>query len=452
MTTALSVLRQRTLESMNDFIEVTLTTSIGADKKIISDELNKYDGATDNYFNGWYVYITDYNNIGVERQIADYDTSSYEITVRGANLTDETNATDYATVWVCRHSILQIIDKAINRAIEEVFPALHKRVDDLSLITGNILPDASFDWWTSSSEHKFISVGGAADPTLAQTEWSATNDEFIRGQLGSTSMKVTAAAGGIGYAVLSSDVYPRLLDLMDRTVSMYCWAYPVDNANDASIEIYTKQADGTAQTLTSTTANPKGEYTKLDLEDQALNDDLVEVQIRFKVAAASAVVYFDDAILCGKSLYEYLLPESFQDGYVNQVYLQVSGYSDEPAYDLHPSRWSKQGFRIIEGVYKYLRLDYSPANYHRLRLIGTSPLDALRAISATVDDTISIDEGGRTDLLIAYATYLLYEMTESPVSSEDISRYERESSKRYAKYMRLLRRHRMISPAGQLRV
>ena len=187
----------------------------------------------------------------------------------------------------------------------------------------------------------------------------------------------------------------------------------------------------------------------LSLESQAINDNLVLFEIRFKVATNGDYCYWDDAILAGVNLFEYLLPEKFQDGYVNQAYQQAESYSEVPAYDIHPRKWSREDFEVIDdGTYKYLRLGNMPSSYRRLRLLGNSPLDALTAATGT----INIDVGGRTDMLVAHACYLLYEMTESPVSSEDVSRYERESAKRYAKYIRLLRKHRMTTIAGFLRV
>ena len=443
MTTNLSTLVQRLSESQGDWVQVNTTTNLTAGVNVASTTLNQRDDATDDIFNNrWLYFSAATNNSGIERKIRDYFTTGGICTVYGANLAGEAGA---VTFDIGRYERAEKV-KAINRAREEVFPALHKKIDDLSLVSGNVIPDGSFEWWTSSSLHKFA-VGSSA--TLAQTTWSATNDEFIRGQRGSTSMKVTDSGSGAGYAVISSDTYPRLLDLMGRTVDFYCWAYPVDTADDGVITIYTKQADGSTQTLSSTTANPKGEYTLLELESQELNDDLVEVQIQFSVTTASKNVYFDDAVLCGQHLKEYLLPEKLQNGYINQAYVQTTAYSDVACYDLQPRDWSPEVFDIIDdGTYKYLYLHDLPPSFKRIRLIGVAPLDSLSADT----DTINIDEGGRTDVLVAYASYLMYEMSESPVSSEDVSRYERESAKRYAKYQRLLRKHRMISPSGFLRV
>ena len=442
MSTTLSTLARRLSEGIGDWLQANTTTNISAGVNVASTTLNERDDATDDVFNNhWLYFSAATNNSGIERRVKDYFTSGGICTVYGANLIGEAGA---VTFDLGRYEHSQKV-KAINRAREEVFPALHKRVDDLSLVSGNSLPDGSFDWWTSTSAHKFL-VGSSA--TLAQTKWSATNDEFIRGQRGSTSMKVTDSGSGAGYAVLSSDVYPRLLDLMGRTVDFYAWAYPVDTADDGVITIYTKQADGTAQTLSSTTANPKGEYTLLLLESQDLNDDLVEVQIRFSVTTASKNVYFDDAIVCGKHLFEYLLPEKLQNGYVDQVDIQVAGYSDVIAYDLHPRDWEPFGFSIVDdGTYKYLKLPYLYGGNRQIRILGDKPLETLSVYT----DTISLD-GQKLNLLIEYAAHKLYEIEKAGVSSKDKSRYEEESLRHLANYYRMINQHSMTRTSQTLKI
>lgn len=437
MATTFDVLKQRVSESINDWIEVIVTTAINADNLVVSTNLNEFDGGSDSAFVGWYCYITDKANAGTDRQVSAYATSTGQLTIRGAVFSDD--SADLATIRLHRYSNT-LVGKALNRAIEEVFPALHRKVDDTTLITGNSLPNAHFEDWASSSIPDFYGVSNA-------TAAAITTPGLYRGRRGTTSALVTAS-GSNGYMFITSDDYPRLLDLMGLDVSFYSWAYP-STADDANIVIYTLQADGTTQTLTSVTTCPVNQFTLLGLEGQPLNDNLVEIQFRFKVVTSGQTCYFDDAMVSGRDLLEYLIPNNLQNGYINQVHKQPTGSSSDDTYDIHNRFWEREWFETIDdGTYKYLRMSVYPTNYRRLRLIGIAPLDALS--SAT--DTINLDAGGRTETLVAYASYLLYEMTESPVSSEDTKRYERESAKRYAKYIRLLRRFRMISPSGTLKV
>jgi len=432
-TTALS-LDEKLLKQTGDWIQELVTTALAANKSVISTHLAKYTGR-DDYFNDWWLYIEDFANKGQVRQISDYDATvgAETLTVRGANWTPES---DMATFRVS-HTSWDDRLVAINDAIREIYPYLFRHLEDRTMVTGNILPDNSFEQWVASDNPSFYS---ATHATLTRT----TTAGLIRGVPGTTSMKVTDDGSGGGYAYLSSRQFPRLRDLMGRTVTLKCWAYPEDTAGDASIEIYTKQADGSTQTLPSTTANPLGEFTLLELEDQKLNDDLVEVQIRFKVATTSASVYFDSARLVSQELKEYLLLSDFASGMVYQVYIQTSGFADDICDDLQPQSWETvYGHDTYnDGTYEWLVLPHFYSNNRQIRVIGTAPLSTL----STATDTIEID-GEAVNLLIAYAKYLLYQKQEGIPASEDISRYERASAKAYAEYMRLLPRLKMVTPS-----
>jgi len=325
---------------------------------------------------------------------------------------------------------------AINNASREIYPNLYKPIDDKTLITGNILPNGHFRDWSQTTypDHYSLSNVTAVASTTAGT---------YRG--GTKSAKVTASAGN-GYLYISSNSYPRLLDLMGKTVTFKCWAYP-EVANDATIEIYTVQADGSAQTLTSTTSCPAGKFTLLELEDQELNDDLTEVQIRFKITTNAKYVYFDDARVTGRNVYEYLLPVDLQNGDVREVWMQGTGYSDDICDDLQP-RFSDliYGWDVFsDGTYKYLRLPFLYSSEKRIRLLGICPLEEVDDDT----DTITLD-GEKVNLLITYAAYLLYEMEIGTPSSEDVSRYERQAGRWWAKYKRLQSHMRMTRPGQTL--
>ncbi len=431
-TTALSVLEQRLSEATSDWIEVICTTAIAANNSIISTNLTSYDGGSNAFrVDGW-VYITDKSNAGVQRQISAYTSSTGTQTVRGAVLTAEAAGTaSYATVRVHRYDRNKYVN-AINDASRELYGLglFWKDLDVMELVTGNILPNSHFrDWAVTTAPDKY-SMQDANITATAQTTWTAGG---YRG--GAKSMKVATGASGAGkYVYISSDNYPRLLDLMGKTVSFYCWALP-EAANDASIEIYTKKADGTTtQTLTSTTTCPAGEFTLLKLENQTLNDDLVEIQIRFKVATASEYVCFDNARLIGGDVNEYLLPTDFANGAVSNIDIQVGGHSEYLCDDLHPKYWTPvHDYDIIsDGTDKYLRLGQNGSSNRLIRLRGKAPLSTVSAFT----DTIEID-GAYLNPFIAYAKYKLFQAIESPVSSQDIGRYESQSAKAYGEFMRL---------------
>ncbi len=438
-TTALSVLEQRLGESISDHLEILVTTAIAANNYIISTNLTSYDGGVDGYFVDWWVYITDKANAGVQRQVSAYTSSTGTLTVRGAALTVETVGTNYATIRLHRYNRDKYV-QAFNNASRELYGKgiFWKDLDVSELVTGNILPNSHFRDWAAATVPDQYTLQDSNITATAQTTWTAGG---YRG--GAKSMKAATGASGAGkYVYISSDNYPRLLDIMGKGVSLYCWALP-EKANDASIEIYTVKADGTAQTLTSTTTNPAGEFTLLKLENQTINDDLVEVQVRFKVATASKYVCFDHARLIGLNVYEYLLPTDFVTGKVSNIEIQSSGSADFACDDLHPTNWSPvHDYEIrSDGTDGWLILGESWSNNKLIRITGKAPLSTLSAYT----DTIEID-GAYLQPYIAYAKYLLFQAIESPVSSQDIGRYETQSAKAYGEFMRMSNIKMVSSP------
>lgn len=425
-------------EALGDSLIFDTTTNIAANTSIVSTQLKTYDRGEDGYFNNWWVEITEGNNIGVKRLTGSttYATATGTLTVYGAALAAEAGA---VTIRMSRFDPNKK-ERAILRAVEEVYPSLHKKVDDMTLITGNILPDGHFESWSSASALTFYSTSNI---TLARTSTNALH----RG--GYYSAKATAGADN-GYFYISSDSYPRLLDLQDQVVDFYVWAYP-EVANDASIVIYTIKNDGTTtQTLASTTSCAAGVWTQLKLESQTLNDDLEEIQIRFKVATNTKYAYFDDAYLSGMRLSEYLLPPDFITGSLRQVFIQTQGNMDEAFYDLHPFSTQFPGlqipFNIInDGTNQYLKLD-DYLSERRLRLIGDKILESLSSYT----DTITIDSE-RVPLLIAKAREIFWKREATAISSEDRSRYKQEAYEAEMDYRKLLTKFRMSRDVEYIR-
>ncbi len=444
MSTTLLALEQLLSQNIGDNLEFDTTTNIAAATSIVSTTLQNYDGGQDGYFNDWWVYITEGNNSGALRQVSSgttYATATGTLYVRGAAFTAETAAV------TCRLHRFNRTNKvnALNRAMEQV--PLYKPIEDTTLITGNLLPDASFEWWTSTSALKMYSK---TTGTLLRT----TTAGSTRGPLGTTSAKFTAG-GGSDYFYISSDSYPALLDLMNHTVAFYCWAYP-EVANNAYIQIYTLKADGTAQTLTSLTTCPAAKWTQLNLLSQQLNDDLVKLDVRFGVTTNGKYAYFDSAILMASRQSKYLLPYQFQTGTVasgrtggtlSEVRLQQGSYSSPAGYDLAPNNWSEPlDFRVIDdGMYKWLDLHYDYSYPSQLKLKGYQPLESL---SADTDTTYI--EGERLNLIVAKAASILYRMEQGPVSSQDKGRYFNEIGLCENDYRRLSETYGMGRPATQI--
>ncbi len=411
-------------QAIGDDLEFDSTTTIpGGAATITSTTLNSYDSGQDDYFNNWWVYITEGVNITANRQISDYTTSGGVLAVRGANLSTEAGAV------TCRlHRYNRDIKKwAILRALEKLYPTVYHRLDDITLITNNVLPNAHAEDWTSSFYPDFYSLTSATSAAIATAGnyWGGVN-----------ACKVTASAAN-GYLYISSNTFPRLLDLNNSSVTFKARALP-QTANDAWLVIYTKQADGTAQTLTSATTNPAGEFTQLVLENQTLNDNLVEVELRFGVTTSGQYVVFDDWRL-ESPIHEYVLPKDFRLGHLSQVYIQSSGKETYACDDLRPQTWHWVDHKTYhDNTYEYLYLpDIHPA-CRRMRLVGSRPFTLFSSDS----DAIVID-GERTNLIVACAAAEFYQRLRGATYIGDKDRFTEEAARWRNETQRLFYSHGM---------
>jgi len=401
-TTTLATLIEKMSTNIHDFLEVATTTNIaGSSTDVISTNLNEWDDGADDFFNDWWCYIDGTANAGVHRKVSDYATSTGTLTLQGANLAAESAAVNIRLYRISRDDKVS----AIQDAILEKYPQTFIYLDNTDLVTGNILPP--FNWATSST----LDVWTEPTGTLAK------NTDGTYKWRGSSSAKLTAS-GVDDYLYIDSDNYPRLLDLMDKTVDFKGYVYP-EVADDSFLTIYTVQKDGTAQTLNSTTTTYASRKCLIELEDQSINDDLEHFEARLRVHTDAKYSYFDIPRLTGKDVHEYLLPNDFQDGDVSEVFIQSSGHSDDWCDDIQPTSWQQVYNSKIrnDGTYKYLYLPDSYGANRQIRLIGQKPLESLSAAT----DTVSLDSK-EVRPLIAYATHLLFERQAAEVSSEDRER------------------------------
>jgi len=329
------------------------------------------------------------------------------------------------------YSLASYYEGAINDTAREIYPVLHKPLKDHTLISGSALPNGHFDDWSQTTYPDLYRVSNVT---------AVEETTHIRG--GTKSAKVTRADTD-GHMYISEGQWVRLLDLMNTTVKFKCWV-KATTVNQAYLEIYTKQADGTEQTEASSAHSGNGEFELLEKE-LALNDDLTDIQFRFKVITSNGDVYFDKARVTGKNLKEYLLPDDFQSGSLRQVKMQTIGDSDDLGLN--------GGFRLVWGwdiihdsTYKYLIMPYVSSN-KTIELIGDCPLEDDMDADA---DTMSIDDP-EVNLFVAYAAYLLNERKRGTVSSDSVDRYEYESQRWLDKYNDLKGRLRMTRASAQLK-
>jgi hypothetical protein len=252
MSITLLDLDERFCRIIGDWIQATCTTAITTNNDVISTSLKNYDMGQDDTFKDRWLYIEDYANIGVERLIFDYTSSTGKCCIRGAALASDT--ANLATIRITRSSF-DDRKTAVNDALRECSNQLFSRIDDRTLVSGNILPNPSFEDWAVTTIPDFYTASGTA--TVAENTTAGLHRQ------GTSSAKLTAGAAS-DYFYITSNSYERLLDLQGCSVDLKVWCYP-EVANDGFIQIYTLQADGTEQTLTSTTACPAGKWTLLEL-------------------------------------------------------------------------------------------------------------------------------------------------------------------------------------------
>ena len=421
-TTALSTLIDRLSQRTGDYLSETVTTALAANTTVTCTTLNEYTAQNDKYNRQW-VYITDKANAGEYRKLSDSTTTA--LTVLGANWT--TDGANKATFEIHKYDRRNKI-RAINLAARKAWPYLFRILRDTTLTSNNIVPNPSFEnWEVSSSSPDDWAYSGLVNATAAK---NATVG-YGRG-ISANSMKLTASAAN-GYHSLHSDTYPKLLDLMGKTISGYVWAYP-EVADDATIVFYTKQADGTAQTLTSTTVTPAGEFSLIKLENQKLNTDLSEVSLRIKVETNAKYVYFDNFRVTGIYNHEYILPTPFQSptAKIDNIQLQTTSAHDYYQDDLMANAKFEPlyGWEIKDDAStKYLITPTLETGRH-FQIEGHSPLeDTLSAAT----DTMTIEDP-QIDLLIELAASILFDLEAGLPSASDRDWLKEESYKYLASY------------------
>ena len=409
MSKTLINLRDKLSENIGDYLHSTVTTALAASTNLVDTTLNKYTNS-DNYFDRWYALITSENNDGENRRVDSYTDSTNTAVVYGGNFTSDVAA--LATYELHRFNP-DNKTRAINKASRDLYPWLFRSLTDYTLCSNNSLPNGHFEDWASASYPDKYSVTNA-------TASASTTAGTYRG--GTTSAKVTASAAN-GYMSVSSNAYGQLLNLQDKTVTFKAWAYP-ETADDATLVIYTVQADGTEQTLTSTTSCPAGKWTLLELEDQQLNDNLSEIQFRFKVATNAKYVYFDNARGTGVSVYDYLLPTDFAEGKLLNVSIQMDSNMEDGCDDIRYGRYFPVfdwGIRT-DGANKWLVLDRAYGDSLSFQLQGYAQLDD--NLSADTD-TVTIDDP-YTNMLVAQSIVCLYEIESGGASIDSKGAYYNE--------------------------
>lgn len=446
-TKTLANIRDELSIETGDYLHGTVTTALTTSTALVDTDLMSVEGGmTADYFKDWWVLITSGTNAAAIRKVDTYAVTG-TIAVLGGSFAAETpSAALKATYELHKHHPTTKLN-AINIATRKLYPRLHRKITDLSVITGNILPD--FNWWTSATEHKFWTLSGA---TVARTSPSA----YTRGSR--FSAKLTDSGSGDGVMILTSTNYPRLIDFQGSTVSLYAWAYPLDTDDDAETEIVTIQPTSTGTTVdtnTSTTSNEATVFQLIKLEDISIKDDVNTFQIKMRCVTASKNVYYVEPRLIGKKVYDYMIPELLQGGQITWIRRQITGRNDiRPADDIGFNAdyvdlfgWSVVTENINGTNYKFLRTPTNISEGYRLEIQGFAPLED--NLSADTD-TITIDDP-YTQLLVLESAKQMYKMLRGQGSSFTSDTYETEVARLDFEISRL-GNLRMGQPSSMLRV
>ena len=439
MANTLLNIRNRVREAVGDGHRTAVTTALTTTKNVVSTNLLNFDGASDDKFPDWFIYVEDFTNAGASRVVSTYTASSGTCLVfAGANFTSDT--ADLATFMITKYNP-DLYKQAIQRAIRRLDLTFWVPLNDLTLVTGNILPNSHFEDWAVSTVPDLYTLSNC---TASETATAG----LYRGPRGTSSALITATSGS-AYMYITSNDYPRLLDAMGQDGTLEAWVYP-STADDAWLQIYTIKADGTEQTLPSAQEDscPASKWSLVGPEDQTLNEDLVEIQIRFRVDTSGQTCYFDNARFFGFNIRELFLPKDFVDGHLSTVHFQTSHWADNPCDDLHLRTKDKvYNWDIVEdGTYKWLRLPALYPNERLLHLEGYTPLTVPTTDSASVE--VNDPE---LELLIAQSALELYKMMRSPISTKDTSKFDREIAYWEGEVFRLTSRFRQVRPTETVR-
>jgi len=434
-TTTLSTILTRLNQRIGDAITGTVTTAINADTNVVCSDLNK-EVNQDDAFNRQWIYFTDENNSAEYRKISDYTNSTGTLVVMGASLTDD--GADKGSFELHKYDRRNKI-RAINQAAREIYPYVFRFLRDRTLITNNLAPNASFEDWSSASypDHWTSSAG------VVISENTTAANVYGSG----SSLKLEASADD-GYIALHSQIYPKLLDLAGKTITLRAQVLP-QLADDAYFSILMGHPDATSTTLTSDPAEHKTYFGLLEFADQEINEDIILLIIRIHVGTNTKYVYVDNFRLLGMDIREYLLPLDFQlpATIVDNIRVQTTAARDYPADDLYSharfepvNSWNVSD----DATTKYLIIQEQLQSDRHLLIEGHAPLESDLS-SAT--DTMTIEDP-QLDCLVELACSKLFEMEAGTPAATDKKFMYQEAVRYRASYEYLVGRYAMKEPSA----
>ena len=427
LSSTLTILRQGFLNYIGETYRGTTTANGAADGSTFIDT-TKLVNFSNNKFQFWWAYITSGTYAGQERRVASSAQTGGTVTGQAAFGGQILSGVTYE---LCRYQREEEVLTALNWGLRECFPSLHvSRVND-TLISGNALPNSSFEDWTASS----------APDLWTATTVTAAKETSVK-LYGAASLKVTGAASA-GHVACTNSNWPPLLDLMGQSIDFEAWV-KTDTASHARLQI----VDDDGNTLSS--YHTGGNTWELLKATRGIKSGTKSDGCRCCGDVNGAVAYFDHARAMGMVVSTYVLPLDFAFGPPMQVFIQSASRTlsgNERACDELGFVWPYQELTDWKVEYSetlglwLLRLRTLPPDGYKIRLVGPAHYTDLSAET----DTVAL-EGSQALLLYPVAAHRLFSMLVYNSSGQAKAEYEAKAQKAAGEAETAKRKFRMDVP------
>lgn len=249
--------------------------------------------------NSWWAYVTSGAALGDIKSIKDYTASSMTVDVTGDIFTAQIAATVTYELspWHPTYEVLY----AINQALHEAYPDLKRHILNYDLVTGNALPNGSFEDITGTAADYWVQASGTV------TTYAAIK------RYGSRSLSVTT-----GMARQNVSSWSPLLNLGGETVYFEAWGY-VTAASTARLGI--QDDGGTIQYSDYHTGNTKWRL----LRKQVTISDSPSALVFSLYSDTATAALFDYARVLSPNVNTYVVPSTWKQTHPQNVSFQVSG-------------------------------------------------------------------------------------------------------------------------------
>ncbi len=393
LSSPLSAMRQGLAEYLGEWIAGTTTANGNLGGTTFIDTTNLVNFANDR-FNSYWGLITSGAYATQVRRAKDSIQASGQVETESAYGGQILSGKTYE---LHRYHPTNELRWALNRGIQEAFPDLKMSLINEDLITGNALPNGSFeDFITSASVPDYWALVGAG---------ATSAKEVSSVRYGKSSVSLTRA--GTDCYLHCSDVQWRpLLDLGNDTPWLEVWVLATV-ASRARIGV---SVNGGTPTYSSYhTGSNTWELLRVSTPIAASPNS---ISVRLCVDTGNTTAYFDGARVLSSDVSTYVLPGAFLNKPPAEVWLQNYGKTsgDESPCDDFGETYPFSRFLGCRPEYDndrgvwLLRLTQRPTTGYRLRLVG----DEYPAELAADTDTVPL-EHSQLNLLYRKAAELLFE-------------------------------------------